>query len=187
MGYTMNIDLVLHVFELIEKCINKLKNSENKELIKNVLDKINNDKEYINNNYNKQSGIINILTYLENNCLIPEGVDAVVSLLLKPIKKKPSKTGKHIVKSHKGGSGLEVYAVAALGAAAAWYILNNNFCKWYPDKCTKEADGTIKEPTPEEKEKIINEMCINPDNSFMKVACLGATEKPEKVIIQNNN
>ena len=150
----MNIDLVLHVFEMIKKCINQLKNSENKALVKNILAKINNDTEYIKKNYNNPNGISNILKYLENNCLIPEGVDAVVSLLLQPIKKKSSKTGKHIVKSHKGGSGMEIYALGLLGAAAAWYILDQNFCKWFPDKCSKNDDGTIKEPTPEEEPQV---------------------------------
>jgi hypothetical protein len=173
--------LMLYVFKILEKTIKGIKGKDFNEIRDLVLEKIKKDKNFIQN----ETNIKKIIAYFQKKCLTQEGINSV-GLVLQP-KKKSSKKGK--VKL-KGGSGLEVYAAAALGAAAAWYILNNNFCKWNPDKCTKEADGTIKEPKPADKTKIINEMCMNTDNPFMKVACLGAPETPveiEKVVVQNNN
>jgi hypothetical protein len=177
---THSNNLMLHVFEKIEQIIKGIEHKNFNGIGKVVLDKIKKDKGFIS----KQSDIKKIISYFQKECLTQEGINGVGLVLgYKRALKKSSKKGK--VKSLKGGSGLEL-GLGLLGVAAAWYVLDKNFCKWYPDKC-KDADGTIKEPTPEEKEKIINEMCVNPDDSFMKVACLGAPETPEEAKVQNNN
>ena len=174
-------NLILDILKKIEKIVKGIKDKDFNKIAKHVLEKIKKDKEFISN----ETNIKKIIDYFQKKCLTQEGINGVGLVLSQPKKKSSI-----VKKTHKGGSGMEIYALGLLGAATAWYVLDKNFCKWYPDKCTKEADGTIKEPTPAEKTEFINEMCMNPENPFMKVACLGAPETPsqiKKAKIQNKN
>ena len=174
-------NLILDILKKIEKIVKGIKDKDFNKIAKHVLEKIKKDKEFISN----ETNIKKIIDYFQKKCLTQEGINGVGLVLSQPKKKSSI-----VKKSHKGGSGMEIYALGLLGAATAWYVLDKNFCKWYPDKCTKDADGTIKEPTPEKKTEFINEMCMNPENPFMKVACLGAPETPsqiKKAKIQNKN
>ena len=112
-------NLILDILKKIEKIVKGIKDKDFNKIAKHVLEKIKKDKEFISN----ETNIKKIIDYFQKKCLTQEGINGVGLVLSQPKKKSSI-----VKKSHKGGSGMEIYALGLLGAATAWYVLDKNFC-----------------------------------------------------------